>query len=84
VNGSGTTVLPSRTVNISGQTISGTLGIGGLGGNPYAWTGHFCELIIMNTSLTDAQRQRIEGYLAWKWNLVGSLPTNHPNYSTKP
>jgi hypothetical protein len=84
VNGGGSTVSPSSTVNISGATITGSLGIGGLGGNSFSWFGHFCEFIIVNTSLTDAQRQRIEGYLAWKWNLVGSLPTNHPHYSTKP
>ena len=84
VNGAGSTVSPSSTINVSGATVtSSNLTIGGNATNE-AWTGHFCEIIIVNTSLTDAQRQRIEGYLAWKWNLVGSLPTNHPHYSLKP
>jgi hypothetical protein len=84
VNGAASTVSPSSTVNINGATVTGTLGIGGLAGNNFAWTGHFCELIIVNASLTDVQRQLIEGYLAWKWNLVGSLPTNHLYFSAKP
>ena len=74
-----TTTVPGASVN------SGTLSIGGLvGGNMTRWTGYFCELIIVNASLTDVQRQLIEGYLAWKWNLVGSLPTNHLYFSAKP
>jgi hypothetical protein len=84
VNGAGSTVSPSVTVNIPGGTLTGQLGIGGLGGNNFSWFGHFSEIIIVNTSLTDANRQKIEGYLAWKWNLVGSLPTNHPYFSVKP
>jgi hypothetical protein len=36
------------------------------------------EVIIYNSSLTTQQRQSVEGYLAWKWGLVGNLPTNHP------
>jgi hypothetical protein len=84
VNGGGSTVSPSSTVNIPGGTLTGQLGIGGLGGNNFSWFGHFSEIIIVNTSLTDANRQKIEGYLAWKWNLVGSLPTNHLHYSAKP
>ena len=84
VNGGGSTVSPSSTVNISGATINGSLGIGGLGGNNFSWFGFFSEFIIVNAALSTAQRQQIEGYLAWKWNLVGSLPTNHPYFSLKP
>jgi hypothetical protein len=36
------------------------------------------ELIYYNTTLSTAQRQNIEGYLAQKWSLKGSLPTFHP------
>lgn len=28
--------------------------------------------------ITDTQRQRIEGYFAWKWGLTSSLPSTHP------
>jgi Concanavalin A-like lectin/glucanases superfamily len=38
----------------------------------------FNEIIIYNTALSTTQRQQVEGYLAWKWNLQGSLPALHP------
>lgn len=43
-----------------------------------SWPGHICELILHNTALTSFQRQQVEGYLAWKWGLQGTLPSNHP------
>jgi hypothetical protein len=36
------------------------------------------EVLLYTTPLTTVQRQQVEGYLAWKWGLVGSLPANHP------
>jgi hypothetical protein len=36
------------------------------------------ELIMYTTSLTQNQRQNIEGYLSWKWGLQNNLPNNHP------
>ena len=57
-------------------------------GNRYTlnngFPGHICELIIYSTSLTNTQRQQIEGYLAWKWGLQGSLPANHPYKNSSP
>ena len=84
VNGAGTTVSPSRTVGISGATLTGQLGIGGLGGNSFSWFGHFCEFIIINNAISTTQRQQIEGYLAWKWGLQASLPSNHLYFTGKP
>jgi hypothetical protein len=40
--------------------------------------GFMNEVIVYLTELTVNQRQQVEGYLAWKWGLVGSLPANHP------
>ena len=43
----------------------------------YPLTGYLHELIVFNRALTSSQLQAIEGYLAWKWGLQGSLsPTN--------
>ena len=39
--------------------------------------GYFHELVIFRSALTDQDIQQIEGYLAWKWGLQGSLPTRH-------
>ena len=41
-------------------------------------TGFIQEVIIISTAITTIQRQQVEGYLAWKWSLVSSLPSNHP------
>lgn len=30
------------------------------------------------TDMTEATRQKIEGYLAWKWGLTANLPLHHP------
>jgi len=38
------------------------------------------ELIQYDGSLTTTQRQQVEGYLATKWGLRGSLPSTHPYY----
>lgn len=42
------------------------------------------ELIAVNTALSTENRQRIEGYLAHKWGLVASLPSNHPYKTVAP
>jgi len=39
---------------------------------------HFNEVLIYNGSLTTQERQQVEGYLARKWGLAGSLPSGHP------
>jgi hypothetical protein len=50
----------------------------------YNWTGFVGELIAYNNALSDAQRQQVEGYLAWKWGLQSSLPSNHPFFNVPP
>lgn len=42
------------------------------------------EILIYPTALTTAQRQRVEGYLAWKWGTVASLPAGHPYKTASP
>ena len=41
------------------------------------------EVIIFKTLLSEEERQRVEGYLAWKWGTVSSLDSSHP-YKTAP
>ncbi|OUV63921.1 MAG: hypothetical protein CBC82_03825, partial [Cellvibrionales bacterium TMED122] len=45
--------------------------------NGQALNGHIGELLVMNTVLPSSGRQAMEGYLAHKWGLAGSLPSSH-------
>jgi hypothetical protein len=42
------------------------------------FSGYIGEIVVFNNQLGDAQRQQVEGYLAQKWGLTGSLPSSHP------
>jgi hypothetical protein len=41
-------------------------------------SGNMCEVLIGNSNPSEADRQRIEGYLAWKWGTVANLDASHP------
>ena len=43
-----------------------------------SFDGNFLEFLYYTTPPTTQQRQQIEGYLAWKWNLQANLPATHP------
>lgn len=46
-----------------------------------AFIGNINEVIVYSTQLSTQDRQRVEGYLAWKWGLQRStIPTTHPMY----
>lgn len=45
--------------------------------------GSIYEVIVYPTILSTLDRQKVEGYLAWKWGLVANLPADHP-YKNKP
>ncbi len=50
-----------------------------LGTGPFYSNGQIIgELLQYDGALTDAQLQGIEGYLAWKWNMMSYLPAAHP------
>lgn len=40
--------------------------------------GDIAEIIIASSALLTEDRQKLEGYLAWKWGLVANLPSDHP------
>jgi hypothetical protein len=43
-----------------------------------AWQGICWELIALSSYPDDFTRQKLEGYLAYKWGLISILPNNHP------
>lgn len=44
----------------------------------YAFQGRIFELVYASGIMSASDRQKLEGYLAWKWGLVANLPSNHP------
>lgn len=65
---------------------SGNNNLGTLGPNRAfeSYDGQFHEILVFSNSLSTGDRQRMEGYLAWKWGMTSSLPSNHPFKRTKP
>lgn len=46
--------------------------------NDYCLDGEIGEVIFTSQSLSNSNRQLVEGYLAHKWGLTANLPSNHP------
>jgi hypothetical protein len=76
------TAVPIPPVNVQSDWIA----LGGNGSNANEnMTGYIFEFIIYNGSvLTTLERQKVEGYLAWKWGLQSTLPADHPYKAAKP
>jgi hypothetical protein len=61
-----------------GGTIGNVVGQGIL-------TGYINEVIfILNPNITTLNRNKLEGYLAWKWGIQANLPAGHPYLSAAP
>jgi hypothetical protein len=73
--------------NSAGVTSPGNyLAIGGyaLDGLTELPDGEVAEIIIYNSVLSDADRQKVEGYIAHKWAMTADLPADHPYKSVAP
>ena len=75
----GTQLVSSTPGTRSQGTGNNTVGVTNLSPGPGEYlNGYIQEIIVYNTSLTQFQRQQVEGYLAWKWGIQTNLPTSHP------
>src|SRR5262252_144332 len=59
-----------------------TLTIGHRG--PYQFVGDLAYVVAVTTDLADADRQSLEGFLAWRFGLQGLLPAGHPYKASPP
>ena len=69
-----TTDTPGTHAQSSGNN---TIGRTYSAGNEYM-KGYIYEVICYSNALSAAQQAQVQGYLAWKWKLVGNLPAGHP------
>lgn len=78
------TYTTSSTTNNYQTGLTTSIGGRGLTATTYSEysAGNFMELLLYNSGVTQADRQLIEGYLAWKWGLQSSLPATHPYRSS--
>ena len=78
INASG--LSPASTTTIVGDLSDTTTDVEigrGWGGTQF-FNSDMGEILIYKGTITTRQRQQVEGYLAYKWGLRSSLPTNHP------
>jgi hypothetical protein len=62
-----------------------TIGAGYYNGSMGGYlNGSISEIVIYNRVLTTLERQKVEGYLAWKWSIEAQLPEGHPYKSAAP
>ena len=72
----------SQTINSADTTIN-TLGRDFQGVTQFA-DGRIPEIVVASSLLSTTDRQKLEGYLAWKWGLEANLPAGHPYKTTPP
>lgn len=78
----GSNIYSSNT-SVAPLTSTG-LTVGGRGGIPNTGALVIAEVLIYNKALSTTERQQVESYLAWKWGLQASLPSDHTYKSAPP
>ena len=86
VTGNSQTITTNNLTTTFFQTGTTTvvLGPGGPAGAVAGDNIDMWEFIEYDGIMTTTQRQKVEGYLAWKWGIQANLPSGHPYYSAKP
>jgi hypothetical protein len=67
----------SDTDSLTGLVFSGPAG-------PMPTGTQLSEVVLTHSTISTADRQRLEGYLAHKWGLTANLPADHPFKSAPP
>jgi hypothetical protein len=87
-NGATSQIFENGTSTVSGD--AGTQGSTGITigsrwtQNTETFQGHIAEVIYYSRRLSESERRRVEGYLAWKWGFQDRLPVAHPYYRFRP
>jgi hypothetical protein len=83
INGGSLVGSQARTGTPSTASPTWPLTIGASGSGTTSLLGEIAEIIILSSTVSTDNRQKIEGYLAHKWGLLEKLPNDHP-YKTSP
>lgn len=83
VNGGSQTYTNTTTTGFN-DVNSNLFFIGGRWDKVTNLIGYVAETIVYAGVLSTIDRQKVEGYLAWKWGIQANLPTTHPYYSASP
>lgn len=71
----GAAVTGNLTLNAIGRAQGSSVGV---------HNGPMAEVIVGRSNLSADDRQKLEGYLAWKWGLQDNLPSGHPYKNAPP
>ena len=74
LNGTSVTGLSVGSYNLTNGI---TIGANHVANNDFL-DGNIAEFIILDETSSAEKQRKVEGYLAHKWGLVGSLPSSHP------
>jgi sugar lactone lactonase YvrE len=78
LNGVAMTTKVGTCVALTGISVGNAYAPGGGNFTGQTWGGIICEVLIYNSVLTTTQRQQIEGYLGWKWEISRYYNPNFP------
>lgn len=69
---------------VAEEVFMNSLSLGGWGTSSFGQSMYLCEVLLFRNKLEDAQREKVEGYLAHKWGIANRLASTHPYKNTKP
>lgn len=84
LHGALTLTGPTTGITFTNGTTTSIGGYSGGGQTVPITNGYIYEIIAYNSVLETLQRQKVEGYLGWKWGLQTNLPPAHPYFSVIP
>jgi hypothetical protein len=80
----GTELGTRRTSGNTSNPVLNQIGRQGIAAAFNYTNGFIAEIIVGRFDINDADRQKVEGYLAHKWGLTANLPSDHPYKTVGP
>ena len=76
--------VQAQTTSTAANLTNSAVGLGSESGQFGSWSGRIYEVVVGRGTLSEDDRQPIEGYLSRKWGLEDNLPSAHPYKSFAP